>query len=134
VSILIGIDITFNGLILLMIFIISVNNQSININYPSINQIDQKSNQELLETKMFKVQPDIEIGELDNNQVCPICQEKSDEYYIYHFFDNYPKENYYKSGCLEKSHFICLACSKHNMIDLTKCVLCRKKIEESHNV
>ena len=127
-------DIAINGLILILLFLKLVDNQS-------TKHIIYKSNEDLVKTKMFKVQPniemvelnntiDIEMGESDINQICPICHEKADEYYIYHFFDNYPKEKEYKAGCLQKSHFICLSCSKHNDIDLTKCVMCRKKIND----
>ena len=62
----------------------------------------------------------------DENQECPICYQKSDEYYIYHFFDNFPEDKKYKPGCLKNSHFICKNCANNKLINLNKCVLCNE--------
>tara|TARA_Y100000589_G_C27059797_1_gene590814 strand:- start:310 stop:894 length:585 start_codon:yes stop_codon:yes gene_type:complete len=122
--VLLGVDMLVNGILLISI---------LKIAFYESNNISVQDNIQIFESKLFKVQTnDIESGEIeltdnnDENHECPICYEKSDEYYIYHFFDKLPDEKKYKPGCLKYSHFICKNCASNKLINLNKCVLCNE--------
>ena len=148
--IILGIDILVNGILLLRVFkILLFNDEPNNTGTVFVEKI--VPNKRNFKNKLFKVQPiqtnDIESDDIesngieltiinnsecneynnnDENQQCPICYQKSDEYYIYHFFDNFPEDEKYKPGCLKNSHFICKNCANNKLINLNKCVLCNE--------
>ena len=152
---ILGIDIFVNGMRLLITFKIAFYyDQSTNTGTVFVDKF--LPNKKNFKNKLFKIQPtqsnDIDSGGIeygnieakkieltninnsecneyynnDENQECPICYEKSDEYYIYHFFNNLPEDKKYKPGCLRYSHFICKKCADNKLINLNKCTLCNE--------
>jgi len=144
---LVCIDVTLNGLLIFKtfkVFSLDENNNSEVIPYESSNvtairlyKIQINEDNELLnnnsniniENTSEVIDDEVIINDdliNDNEQICPICFESSDEYYIYHFYDNCDENLKYKNGCLSKSHFVCKTCASNRNINLKKCVICRK--------
>ena len=111
--VLIIFDLLFNGIVLIEVFSI--------LNLFNSNKISNQEENVLNQNKIYNISQNNDIKE-----ICPICYQDSNEYYIYHFINSFEEE--YKYGCLKKSHFVCIECAKNKNLNLNVCVMCRHDI------